>query len=34
MFLKAALDVLPFYQTYNHKIQLEANNSLGYNPLY
>ena len=34
VFLKAALDKLPPYWTYDHKIQLEANNSLGYSPLY
>jgi hypothetical protein len=34
VFLKAALDILPPYQTYNYKIQLEANNSLNYSPLY
>jgi len=33
-FSKAALDKLPPYQIYNYKIQLEANNSLGYSPLY
>ena len=33
-FLKAALDKLPPYQIYNYKIKLEANNSLGYSPLY
>jgi len=33
-FLKAALDMLPPHQTYNYKIQLETNNSLGYSPLY
>jgi hypothetical protein len=33
-FLKAALNILPPHQTYNYKIQLEANNSLGYSPLY
>ena len=34
IFLKAALDELPPYQTYNYKIQLETDNSLGYSPLY
>ena len=34
IFLKAASDKLPPYQTYNYKIQLETNNSLGYSPLY
>jgi hypothetical protein len=34
VFLKAALDKLSPYQIYNYKIQLEANNSLGYSPLY
>ena len=34
VFLKAALDKLPPHQIYNYKIQLEANNSLGYSPLY
>ena len=33
-FSKAASDKLPPYQIYNHKIQLKANNSLGYSPLY
>ena len=33
-FLKAALDKLPPYQMYNYKIQLEADNLLGYSPLY
>ena len=33
-FSKAALDKLPPYWIYNHKIKLEANNSLGYSPLY
>jgi len=33
-FLKAALNKLPPYRTYNYKIQLEANNLLGYSPLY
>ena len=33
-FLKAALDILPPYRTYDYKIQLEADNSLGYSPLY
>ena len=33
-FLKIALDKLPPHQIYNHKIQLKANNSLGYSPLY
>jgi len=34
VFLRVALDKLPPYQIYNYKIQLEANNSLGYSPLY
>src|SRR6266567_693888 len=34
IFLKAALNKLPPHQIYNYKIQLEANNSLGYSPLY
>ena len=34
IFLKAALDKLPPYQMYNYKIQLEADNLLGYSPLY
>ena len=34
IFLKAALDKLPPHQIYNHKIQLEANNLLGYSPFY
>jgi len=33
-FLRAALDKLPPYRIYNYKIQLEANNLLGYSPLY
>jgi hypothetical protein len=33
-FSKAASDTLPPHRTYDHKIQLEANNSLGYSPLY
>jgi len=33
-FLRAASDKLPPYWTYDYKIQLEANNSLGYSPLY
>ena len=33
-FSKAASDELPPYRTYDYKIQLEANNSLGYSPLY
>ena len=33
-FSKAALDELPPYRTYDYKIQLEANYSLGYSPLY
>lgn len=33
-FSKAASDKLPPHRTYDHKIQLEANNSLGYSPLY
>ena len=33
-FSKAASDELPPHRTYDHKIQLEANNSLGYSPLY
>ena len=33
-FLKATLDELPPYWTYNYKIKLKANNSLGYSPLY
>ena len=34
VFLKVALDELLPYQTYNYKIKLEADNSLGYRPLY
>jgi hypothetical protein len=34
VFSKAASDKLPPHRTYDHKIQLEANNSLGYSPLY
>ena len=34
IFLKAALDKLSPYRTYDYKIQLEANNSLSYSPLY
>ena len=34
IFLKAVLNKLPPYQIYNYKIQLKANNSLGYSPLY
>ena len=33
-FSKAASDELPPHRIYDHKIQLEANNSLGYSPLY
>ena len=33
-FSKAASDMLPPHRTYNHKVQLEADNSLGYSPLY
>jgi len=33
-FLKVALNILPPYQTYDYKIQLKTNNSLGYSPLY
>ena len=33
-FLKAALNILSPHQTYNYKIQSEANNSLSYSPLY
>ena len=34
VFLKAALDKLPPHQIYDYKIQLEANNTLSYSPLY
>jgi hypothetical protein len=34
IFLKKALDILPLYRLYNHKIILEAKNNLGYSPLY
>ena len=34
MFSKAASDRLPPHRSYDHYIQLEANNSLGYSPLY
>src|SRR6266566_9846131 len=33
-FLKVALNKLPPYWIYDYKIQLEANNSLGYSPFY
>ena len=31
---KVALDTLPSHRAYDHKIKLEAENSLGYSPLY
>ena len=31
---KAALDVLPLYQTYDYKITLNKPNTLSYSPLY
>ena len=34
IFSKVVLDKLPPHWIYNYKIQLEANNSLGYSPLY
>jgi hypothetical protein len=34
VFSKTASDKLPPHRTYDHKIQLEADNSLGYSPLY
>jgi len=34
IYLKAALNKLPFYQIYDYKIQLETNNSLDFSPLY
>ena len=34
VFSKTASDVLPPHRPYDHKIQLEANNTLGYSPLY
>jgi hypothetical protein len=33
-FSKAALDVLPPRRSYDHKIKLEADHTLGYRPLY
>jgi hypothetical protein len=34
VFSKSALDKLLLYRLYNHKIQLEGDLPLGYNPLY
>ena len=34
VFTKAASDQLPPHRSYDHHIQLEADNSLGYSPLY
>ena len=31
---KVASDTLPSHRAYDHKIKLEAENSLGYSPLY
>jgi hypothetical protein len=31
---KVALDQLPLHRLYDHKIQLEADNNLGFHPLY
>ena len=34
VFSKAASDILPPHRTYDHRIQLEAENTIGYHPLY
>jgi predicted aspartyl protease len=34
VFSKAASDTLPPHRTYDHRIQLEAENTIGYHPLY
>jgi len=34
IYLKVALNKLPLYWTYDYKIQLETNNSLGFSPFY
>ena len=34
VFSKAASDILLLYRSYDHRIQLEAENTLGYSPLY
>jgi hypothetical protein len=34
VFLKAESDKLPPHRPYDHKIELEAENTLGYSPLY
>jgi hypothetical protein len=34
VFLKSALDKLPPYRLYDHKIQLKNNLPIGYSPLY
>ena len=34
VFSKAASDTLPPHRPYDHKIQLEAENAIGYHPLY
>jgi hypothetical protein len=34
VFLKAELDKLPLHRPYDHRIDLEGDNTLSYSPLY
>ena len=34
MFSKAASEELPLHRLYNHKIEIERDNTIKYNPLY